>query len=324
MKKIAILILAHKSPTQCKRLITSLSSEYFDIYLHIDLKSDIEPFYRELKEIPNVHFTSNRIATYLDNFSLVEATMTLLKESYDSSNYIYYCLLTGQDYPIKSSSFIYQFLRNSYPLNFIDAYPVKSMEWCSHYGQLRYSQKYRKYELNILGRKLYESIIGKSIRLIFRIIERFTTLIKGKPISIIKKYGYTLSTGSHFWMISDKLAHFYIKEFDNNPINKIFKHIEVPEECYFQTILTKSTSLNNQKTNPFINILDPDIDGVDLPHYRYIKWYQNGIHSNGHPYVITTNDFEKIRNAKSLFARKFDTKIDSQIYDLIDKNILSK
>lgn len=38
--------------------------------------------------------------TFLDDFSLVEATMNLLEEAL-SRNYVYYCLLSGQDYPIK-------------------------------------------------------------------------------------------------------------------------------------------------------------------------------------------------------------------------------
>ena len=50
MKKIAILILAHKNPLQCKRLISSLESDFFDIYLHIDKKTDIKQLEKEKSE----------------------------------------------------------------------------------------------------------------------------------------------------------------------------------------------------------------------------------------------------------------------------------
>ena len=57
---IAFLILCHKNPDQINVLIRKLSP--YNIFIHIDKKSDIQPFLRDLN-LENVHFLKNRITT---------------------------------------------------------------------------------------------------------------------------------------------------------------------------------------------------------------------------------------------------------------------
>lgn len=99
MRRIAILIIAHNRPKQLLRLIESLDIDRFDFFIHIDGKTEISQF-SDLMKLDNVIFLKKRVRTFLDDFSLVEATMNLLEEAL-SRNYVYYCLLSGQDYPIK-------------------------------------------------------------------------------------------------------------------------------------------------------------------------------------------------------------------------------
>ena len=140
MKKIAILLLVHKSPEQLEHLLRRMDDNRFDIYIHVDAKSDINQF----KEVKNqvkaseVFFVKERIKTYFNDFSLVQATVNTIKEAI-SKEYKYYILLTGQDYPIKSNDYIYEKLSNDYPISYIDMYGVeesfsKGVSWVEHIG----------------------------------------------------------------------------------------------------------------------------------------------------------------------------------------------
>lgn len=53
--KIAYMIAAHTDPIQLRRLVISLNGEDIEFFIHIDKKSDIQPFLRELN-LENVHF----------------------------------------------------------------------------------------------------------------------------------------------------------------------------------------------------------------------------------------------------------------------------
>lgn len=60
--RIAYMIAAHTDPIQLRRLVISLNGEDIEFFIHIDKKSDIQPFLRELN-LENVHFLKNRIST---------------------------------------------------------------------------------------------------------------------------------------------------------------------------------------------------------------------------------------------------------------------
>lgn len=320
MRKIAILIIAHNRPKQLLRLVKSLDADRFDFYIHIDGKTEISQF-SDMMKLSNVVFLKKRVKTFLDDFSLVEVTMNLLEEAL-LKNYIYYCLLTGQDYPIKSSQYIYDKLLNSYPINWIDAYPISAKPWfAKKYGRYRYSQKWRRLTKS-MGMGKRQLLLGTPLRGLFRLMERIETLCKGSPNTILRKKGYTLSTGSHFWMITDKAARYVYKVYKDGDLNEIFHNLEVPEECFCQTILLHNSSFSKNIPDCLQESKNEDLYGVDLPHLRYIKWYEHGKHSTGHPFIIKDEDFPLLKKADALFARKFDIEMDSNILDLIDQYIL--
>lgn len=318
MRRIAILIIAHNRPKQLLRLVKSLDMGKFDFFIHIDGKTEISQF-SDLIKLDNVIFLKKRVRTFLDDFSLVEATMNLLEEAL-SRNYIYYCLLTGQDYPIKSSQYIYNKLISSYPMNWIDAYPISAKPWFAEkYGKYRYNQKLRRLTKS-MGKR--QQLFGKPLRALFRIVERVETLCKGSPNAILMNKGYALSTGSHFWMITDKAATYIYGVYKGGELNEIFRYLEVPEECFCQTVLLHNLSFSRNIPDCLQTSRDDDLYGIDLPHLRYIKWYEHGKHSTGHPFIIKDEDFSLLRKADALFARKFDIDVDSNILDLIDQYLL--
>ncbi len=108
--KLAHLILAHNEPGQLERLIKRLAHPDAHIYIHLDLKTGIEPF-EYLAKMSNVFFIKDRVTVHWGSFSIVEATLSGFRQIAASDiAYCYVNLLSGQDYPLKSAAFIQKYL----------------------------------------------------------------------------------------------------------------------------------------------------------------------------------------------------------------------
>ena len=323
MKKIAILILVHKAPQQLLRLINRFNSDKFDVFVHLDSKSDDRLFDDVRRKCNNnVYFLDKRIDTQLVDFSLVDATLELVKAASAKNRYLYYTLLTGQDYPIKSPDYIYSFLCENYPMSYIDMYSCdeaysRGVLWTGKLGNYYYSQKIRRFFRKLVGYKFYYSRKGHyTVRLFSNIYDRVVSLFCKSPREEIKQTKYTYSFGSHFWILPDDAVNFLMDTYSHDrKINKIFSHIAAPEESYFQTVL--SAFSNIMIPEQYSQFSSPD-DAMDNPALRLIKWYENGKSTNGHPAIWKIEDIDYIKSRKALFARKFDLEVDSRILDSLD------
>lgn len=328
MRKIAILILAHRYTEQLRRMVQRLDCEYFDVYLHVDAKSNIAPFIKGLTgamKTSKLAFVTQRIPTYLNDFSLVDATCASLHEAIEGDDYQYFALLTGQDYPIKSNQTIYETLTAAYPMSFIDMYGAeeafrKGVQWVEHIGQYYYSQQLRKRMLRLVGQKAYNSKCGKLLRGIAVAYDRVRTLAGCSPREEIKDAGYVYSAGSHFWILPDVAAKHLLNVWKNDAkLNRIFHHIAAAEESYFQTALSTFDGL--QLPADMYEQFESEEKEMDNPALRLIKWYENGVKTNGHPAIWNIEDVQTLSHARALFARKFDAATDSAILDYIDTQL---
>lgn len=325
----AVLILAHNKPEQIRKLVDSLDGGCFDFYIHVDGKRDLAPFRSQFrKNRENIHLIGDdiRVNVYLNDFSLVDATCILLQEAYSKGEYVYYILLTGQDYPIKSNGYIKNFLDANYPTMFIDSYGIEEgkkngIKWVDSVGRSQFSQKMRRNILNMVGRRMYYSSYGKIFKIIPRLYDLIMTERHGVPYDIIKNNTeYTYSVGSHFWMLPDVAVSHILEVYEHDSfINDIFRHTAAPEESYFQTVLT-TMDRDVPIPDPWSQFASMEAE-MDNPARRLIKWYENGIHTSGHPSIWKKTDFEFIERAKALFARKFDKDVDNEIIEMIDTRL---
>ena len=324
MKKIALLFLVHKNPEQLSRLLCRLDDERFDFYIHVDSKTNINDFLYITDSVKKskIVWVEKRTKTFLYDFSLIKASVDTLIEAYKANQYLYYVLLTGQDYPIKSNDYVYNKLCSSYPMTFIDMYGVEEaykngIKWVENIGHFYFSQRIRNILLRAVGAKLYFGKYGKIVKLIPKVYDILMTICGNVPRKEIHNTEYVYSAGSHFWMLPDIAAKHVITKYNyDNNINKIFHHVVAPEESYFQTILStmKDLKLPEGILEQFTTIENE----MDNPALRLIKWYENGKHTSGHPAIWDMNDLNIIDNAQSLFARKFDITVDKNIFDYLD------
>jgi hypothetical protein len=83
---------------------------------------------------------------------------------------------------------------------------------------------------------------------------------------------------------------------------RFFKHVDKPDEMFFHTVLLNS----------------PLEHGVVRDDVTYTDWSRG----RSRPEILTTADFDRLRAADELFARKFDPRVDSEILDRIDAHLL--
>ena len=108
--------------------------------------------------------------------------------------------------------------------------------------------------------------------------------------------------GSAYWCLSLESCLFVANYFkENREVINFFKHVKYPDEMFFQTIL-KNSHVREK-------IVNDDM--------RYIDWTRLPT-----PAILVKDDFQCLKESKDLFARKFDMRVDADILDLIDNEML--
>ncbi len=235
-----------------------------------------------LNKIPNVYLIQNRVEVRWAGYNTVKATFSCIKE----------IAATGKKYDY---------------INFMSGqdYPIKPVSYILSYLE----------ENN--GKQFIEAInIEKDVKEDMPKLNRFhlaNFTFKGKyklewflniflaPRKIPK--GLTIYGKAMFWMLTQDAANYVVKTVEENKkILNFFQYTWGCDEFVFQTILMNSEYKNAVTNN----------------HGRYIDWSAGG----PHPKILRFSDFEFLQKSSHLFARKFDSKLDSEILDKIDAEIL--
>lgn len=287
--RIAYLIIAHKNPRQLKRLVSSLVVGSCVCFIHIDGKQKLLSFKEELQHLPNekIIFIEDRHVVRWGAFSVTHAIlkcMYKMREEHFKIPFDYVILLSGQDYPIKPIRYIEDFYAKNIGNNFIEVIPKAESTYGSDYEMFHFYDVNNKY-------------IRKGLHLCVRILHRF---YKRKFLPGLIPYA-----GSTWWSLTGQTALYILDLFDKNPkYLNYFKYTQLADEMIFQIFVMNS----------------PFKDNVINDNNRFIPWPDSG----PHPYTLTKEFYNEIVNSNQLFARKFDMDVDSEIFDLIDKNILNK
>ena len=223
--KIAYLILVHNTPKHLQRLITALSSGSSSFFIHLDKKSNIDDFLGIKGN--NVHFTRKRVPVFWGDFSIVEATLILLRTALaDRCNFDRFVLLSGADYPLRSASYIEQFFESNPNKEFINLVAMPSEVAGKPIARLT------TYKLRPGDRT-----ISKVIR---KVLMRVGVLPRKRDyktyLGDLAPYG-----GSAWWALSREACDF-ILTFVKNEIQVVdfFKNTICSDESFFQTILGNS------------------------------------------------------------------------------------
>jgi hypothetical protein len=235
----------------------------------------------------NVLFLRDRVRVYWGGFSIVEATLRLLRSAVDDGEFEYAVLLSGQDFPIKSNRHINFFFEEHEGKEFISytSLPTNKWNWGPDIME-RIEYYWRVDDV----RHLLETTGSKRLqRWGWSAYSRLTTLVYRHAPSLKKKFlpGIAPYGGANWFAISSRCATYVLDYLREHPeYCRFFAHTLVPDEIFFQTLILNS----------------PFWDHVIIDALRFTDW-ETGASS---PRVLTCEDFDRIVASDSLYARKFD------------------
>lgn len=277
--RVAHLIMAHKNPTQLARLIKKLEHPEADFFIHIDKKVDITAFL-ELGDNNHVKFINKRTLVNWGGYSTTNAILTSVKEILDlDKNYDFINLLSGQDYPIRSTQKIHDHLAKNIGKNFI-SYDEGSIWWTGA------KKRYRKYHFTDF------KFIGKHV------IEKIMNWFTPNRIFPLKMKLYGGEKGTWWTITSDCASYLCEVVHKDEKLKRFLRMCWGSDEFLASTLIMNSAFKHNTINNNF----------------RYIFFPQN----EARPRNLITEDFENLISSDMLFARKFDIDVESTILNRID------
>ncbi|MFI1743928.1 beta-1,6-N-acetylglucosaminyltransferase [Thalassobellus sediminis] len=275
---IAILILAHHNLEQLCLLINHLRID-FDVYVQIDKKSKIN--IQELPNYKNVLYYKE-VDVYWGHFSQILNMKFILNKAFEKS-YQRYCFISGDDFPIKSNTYIYNFFKENKESIYMFSNPLPIATWGFNKG----FDRIERYWFMTFHNRTFVKILGR----ITLIVQRFL-FIK------INKFPLKYYAGSNWLNLTHESVKHIFKFLKENPryLRKL-KYSRATDEIWIQSII-----MNSPLKSKVIN--------NDL---RYIDWNTGP----EFPRILNLSDFHKIKKSEALFARKINMNSDKKILEKI-------
>jgi len=110
--------------------------------------------------------------------------------------------------------------------------------------------------------------------------------------------------GSAWCVLSDEAVRTLLAFGDESPqAFRFFERVKTPDEIFIQTVLLNSPARERVANEPV----------------HHIEWP-----GGSHPATFGREDFPRLAASGKPFARKFDTEVDAEILDLIDRELLGQ
>lgn len=308
------LILVHKSPKQFQRLVRALDAPWVNFFVHVDKKTPIDEFKKLVPEKCNVRYIEdeNRISCVWGSDLTMRASMECMRMALKCGAEGHFALLSGQDYPLRSSAYIRDFFESHKDNNFMTVYPIPDPAKVSENGGYERLISYTFDCQNPKDGRMKAKIQPKSLRL--KTILGFYRLLRYRrdllPLAIkfyFKKRVYPKMLTMHFnefwWVFNKETIQKFVRVYDeSSEIQEYYKYTHIPEETAFSSIL----------------LADSEFEKYLMPMCHYIDWTST---KNSFPKTIDELDISKIKaemEAKPyvMFARKFEE--NAKVLDLID------
>jgi len=281
--KVAYLILAHAGLDFLDRLIASLNNDNCGFYVHVDGKAEAN----YASACKNVTVLSDRSDVYWAGYSQLEAEVKLLQRAI-KSDFDYYVLISGVDYPIRPNQFLYDLLSSGD--EFISTCKVPT----EHKPLSRFESYYLHYDRRARSAKSYSLWLAETaLRIAWR----------------KKNIPFKLYAGSSWFALTKGAVKHVLSTLEEDPrYEEFFRTCLCSDVAVFQTILanspfkhrmTHNLTYTDWSTNPAPAIISD----------RHIELFQKQ--------VTFTSVYGEYR---PFFARKFDTK-NTRMLDLVDRRL---
>ncbi len=292
---IGYLILAHQNPQQLARLISTLDNDEVVFWVHIDKGSSVEDFKRMAPSNNRIFFLKQRMKIFWMGYSMVNATLLLIKAALRSPLACrYYVLLSGTDYPIKGNRYILDFYKNA-TTQFINTFGLEDALWSHKIS------KYHYFDTNIFNPRGW---LNEKIPFLHRFAMRLYRLVQGKLPG--RRFPFTMEPygGGQFWSLTAECVSYIDRYMEaNKAVARFYKFTHSPDEMVFPTIIMNSgygVELKKCAEDRFWYHEQKFVTGFGTC-LRYIDWHP----ARELPAILKDEDFEKLLSSEDHFARKF-------------------
>lgn len=266
MNKHAFCIIAHKDVEQINILLHILDNLKVDIYLHIDLKSSIVPSDIKTPKYSKLFFVTQHDVRWGD-ISLVHTELELFRSViYSSISYERIHLISAQDMPMKSISYI---------LDFFERNDNKQFEFINFSENPKAIRRLQYYWF--CTKHMRQGFLFKLIRHSLLLVQKIMHVNRLNKVALAYKYG------ANWASLTLPAVRYLVSEYPK--YQGIFKHSVCADELYKQMLLYRGKFHFSEKGN-----------------LRYAKF--NGGASP--ELVSKEKLNELYSNPDVLFARKFD------------------
>lgn len=305
--KIAFCNLCHTDPEMVARVANKLTEHKdFDMYIHVDAKSDIQPFEKLLKENQQVFFIKDRYKVYWGGYHAILASFALLEAVLNSGiEYDYIVMLQNLDYPIKSNQYIDEFFEKNKGTEYIrGCHIAKTKDW-------HYAAKYKIY--NSRDKEFYLKKHNKVVKLLWDGWHALLSLTTIGFNGVHKENGEQLDLyyGTAQWAATRECVQYMVDFYHTHPkFNQRMRHIKFPDEEYFHTVVHNSP----YRTHCVRYDEVPERWLVNWRNIHYFEFPDEGV------VTFTEKDYDKLMAREELFCRKVRTGISDSLLDMIDES----
>lgn len=291
--KQAILITAYRNFNHLMDIINFFDAD-FNIYIHIDKKHKPEKtVINTIKSAKNVDFISSKYSVNWGGLNHLKCYLLLSEEALKNPDNVYFHLISGQDFPVKTSNHFKNLIKGDHLKDHIEFFKLPTTIWKNQNGGFDRIEYYNLYD--IVNAKKYIKWLWFLVR-----IQKKIHLKRRVSDSVGELYG-----GFTWWSLTRDTLQYVIDYTKEKPylINRM-KHTFCPEEMYFQTVI-----MNSEHAENVIN-----------DNLRYIDWNQDRVGEHeASPAILNITDFEKVKSSNKLFARKFDFPISNKLKEALQE-----
>jgi hypothetical protein len=292
--RIAFLILAHQDPAQLERLCGKLGSHA--IFVHVDRRAVGFPLDR-IAALPGVTVVEHRIAVYWTDFSMVDATLTLLKAAgVEEARFDRYILLSGACYPVRPMAEL-EAAMTDMTREWIAITPIVPK---SHLHSL-IARRWRISPLisnAALDAKL-RSIWNKAAKIVGRNLESET--------------GLPPYFGNSWWALTSACAAMIVRYLEEHPaVIRSYRTVYAPDEQIFHTVIANSEFAANA-----MPVEDRGAETNQIMPLHLISASKDRVFGS------TDAEFQVAAATEKFFIRKVSSERTSPLLDRINTELLT-
>ncbi len=285
--------MAHKRISHVIRLAAYFKRQC-DVFISLDKKGTYDA--DELQTLESMPQVKGVFADYEVNWggsSVLDSEMALIRAACRNSNYDYYHLISGQDYPIRPLSAFLDYFEQNAGREFLQYIHIPHPKW--EHGTYQRFQYYYPYDYAV-NKENPRGWVREQVR-------RQIANCQKRPIPDHFDHLY----GSSQWFsLSNKAITELLDYTDKHPdfYNRLWMTF-APEECYVATVV--------------INLLGTD--NIIQSNLRFIRWkFENG----NCPANLNMEHYYMLLEQPRFFARKMNESCSNELLNAIDKYLLQE